>query len=272
MTLAALHPEHIRTLVLDSLYPPDPIPPRSVLAKSALEAFFATCAQDQACSTSFPDLAATYRETVDRLQHTTLTVAFPPGTLGADRPAQLTPSSFEALVYSLLYYPPNYPGMPRLITAVHDGQTQGLGSVIASIIKEIRQRDLALSVAVECRDRPQLRALPPSDANVYDRRELNSICNAWSALGPAPLIPTATQVPTLVLGGQFDPVAGPSLSRRIVDQLGDKARLVEFPLIGHNVRAFSVCGAKVASDFIDRPGETPDTSCVDRPPAIKFLH
>jgi pimeloyl-ACP methyl ester carboxylesterase len=78
-------------------------------------------------------------------------------------------------------------------------------------------------------------------------------------------------VPTLVLAGQFDPVARPALSRRVAEMIGNNARWVEFPLVGHNVRQFSPCGAKIAADFIDHPAQAPDTSCADRIAPIHFL-
>jgi pimeloyl-ACP methyl ester carboxylesterase len=78
-------------------------------------------------------------------------------------------------------------------------------------------------------------------------------------------------VPTLVLAGQFDPVAGPSLSHHIAELIGNNARWVEFPLIGHNVRHFSPCGTTIVAEFIDKPAQAPDTSCIDRTPPIVFV-
>jgi pimeloyl-ACP methyl ester carboxylesterase len=75
----------------------------------------------------------------------------------------------------------------------------------------------------------------------------------------------------LVLAGQFDPVAGPALSRNVARLIGMQARWIEFPLIGHNVRQFSPCGARIAADFIDHPTEAPDASCANRIAAIRFL-
>ena len=40
MTLMALHPDAIRSVVLDSVYPPDPKPLHSVIVANALDAFF----------------------------------------------------------------------------------------------------------------------------------------------------------------------------------------------------------------------------------------
>jgi pimeloyl-ACP methyl ester carboxylesterase len=78
-------------------------------------------------------------------------------------------------------------------------------------------------------------------------------------------------VPTLILAGQFDPVARPSLSRHLAELIGPNAHWVEFPLVGHNVRHFSPCGARIAADFIGNPGQAPDTSCADRSPPIRFV-
>jgi hypothetical protein len=73
------------------------------------------------------------------------------------------------------------------------------------------------------------------------------------------------------LAGQFDPVARPALSRHVAELIGNNASFVEFPLVGHNVRQFSPCGAKIAAEFIDHPTLAPDTSCADRVAPIRFL-
>jgi len=78
-------------------------------------------------------------------------------------------------------------------------------------------------------------------------------------------------VPTLVLAGEFDPVTRPSFSRHVAAEIGPNARWVEFAGIGHNVRAFSPCGAKIAADFIGEPGRSIDTSCAGRTAPIRFL-
>jgi pimeloyl-ACP methyl ester carboxylesterase len=129
----------------------------------------------------------------------------------------------------------------------------------------------AANAAVECRDRPHLRDPLPADANVLDRTQLYGICERWSGLGPAPLVPIGANVPTLVLAGQFDPVTRPSSSRHVAELIGRGARWIEFPLVGHNVRGFSPCGARIVADFIDNPRQATDTSCADRRPPIRFV-
>jgi pimeloyl-ACP methyl ester carboxylesterase len=271
MTLVALHPDAVRSVVLDSIYPPDPVPLWSTIVGDARDAFFAHCAQDQVCAASFPDLAGTYRDTLTRLEQNPLMVTVPPQMRQGDDRMRLTASLFEVGVSNLLYFPTAYPALPRMIQSVHDGDTQGLGAVLASQLAAAATLNRAAHADVECRDRPHLRKPLAGGANVLDRMQLYGVCDRWSDLGPAPLVPAGTGVPTLVLAGQFDPVASPAFSRHVADLIGNNARWVEFPLIGHNVRQFSPCGAKVAADFIDRPAQAPDPSCAERTAPIRFV-
>jgi len=161
--------------------------------------------------------------------------------------------------------------LPRLIQSVHDGDAQGVESVLASQLAAAATKNLATNAAVECRDRPHFRTQLPVGASVLDRAQLYGVCDDWSEPGPSPLVPAGTRVPTLVLAGQFDPVARPAASRHVAELIGDSARFVEFPLIGHNVRQFSPCGARIAADFIEHPAQAADTSCTDRIAPIRFL-
>jgi pimeloyl-ACP methyl ester carboxylesterase len=120
MTLVALHPETVRAAVLDSIYPPDPRPMQSANVADALDAFFRYCAGDQACAAAYPDLAATYRETVSGLARAPLIVTVPPEMHPPDDRVSLTSTLFEALVGRLIYYSTAYPSLPHLIATVHD--------------------------------------------------------------------------------------------------------------------------------------------------------
>jgi pimeloyl-ACP methyl ester carboxylesterase len=270
MTLAARHRSTVRTLVLDSVYPPDPVPPRLTVYEAAREAFFRARAVDAAgCAASFPNLANTYAETLDRLGAKPLPVDLPPQLKQPDNRVMLTTTLFGAVIGNLLYYPRNYPSLPRLIAAVHDGDTSGLGSIIEAMVMEAAASDIADQTAVECRDRPHLRMPLAKDASPFDK--LHAFCADWSNLGPPPVVPVGTTVPTLVLAGQFDPVAGSALSRQVADEIGAHALWVEFPRLGHNVRFFSPCATGIVSRFIEHPEATPDTSCRLQRPAIPFL-
>jgi pimeloyl-ACP methyl ester carboxylesterase len=271
MTLAALHPDRVRSLTLDSLYPPDPLPLRSTIAAGARDAFFAACERDAACAGAYPHLAALYAGALQRLDRNPLMVAAPSLLARSDGRMRLSASLFAVLVDNLLYYPGAYPGLPRLIAAAHAGDGDPIAASLAVEVASFTPLNLAATAAVECRDRPHLRDALPASAKALDRMQLNGVCGAWSTLGPAPLIPTDTRIPTLILTGQFDPVAGPSLSRHVAGLIGRNARLIEFPLIGHNVRHFSPCAAAIVAEFIAAPTSPLDTSCTHHAAPIRFL-
>lgn len=176
--------------------------------------------------------------------------------------AQLTADLFEILVSRLLYFPPTYPALPHFIKSISEGNGRDLGPMLAAEMAAARTQSRGTHAAVECRDRSQFRQPLPAGARVLDRIQLYGICENWVQLGPAP------RVPTLVLAGEFDPVARPAQSRGVTDMIGPASHLIAFPRLGHNIRQFSPCGARLAAEFIDDPDRMPDTSCVDRRPPI----
>ncbi len=271
MTLMARYPGSIRTAVLDSIYPPDPIPlPWSARVASARDAFFAMCDRDAACAGSFPDLAGLYRATIDRLDRAPLTVAVPLDMRRPDNLAPLTSALFQVVVAHLLYYPDNYPELPRLIAAVHDGKTADFAKALGGVLAGGEALNMPAYVAVECRDRPAFRNPVGANADALDKSSLGFICDGWSDLGPAPVIPERTGIPTLVLAGQFDPNAPPAFSRHIADLIGTHARWIEFPLVGHHVSHFSECGRRLVAAFIERPSRVLDASCAGERALIRF--
>lgn len=267
MTLMARHPGTIRSAVLDSLYPPDPLPAWSARFTEARDAFFALCEHDAICAAAYPDLAELYRQALDRLDRAPLAVPVPPRMQQPGNQMLLTASAFQVFVGNLLYYTSSYPGLPRLIAQAHDGDSADLAAALATILTGAEALNIPAHTAVECRDRPHYRDSLADDAEA----QLQGICGEWSALGPPPVVPVATSIPTLVLAGQFDPNASPALSRRVAGLIGESAHWVEFPLIGHSVRASSPCAAAVVAAFIDRPELMPDVSCAQRQPSIRFL-
>src|SRR5206468_3750568 len=122
-------------------------------------------------------------------------------------------------------------------------------------------REVATNAAVECRDRPHFRDATPASDDIFARTELYGLCDSWAPLGSPLLIPAASEVPTLTLAGAIDPVAEPRESRAIAAIIGTKAQWIEFPGVGHNVRAFSPCAIRIVADFIARPRGALDGSC-----------
>ena len=275
MTLMARYPETVRAAVLDSVNPPDPLLPlHSGNVATARNAFFRFCGEDEACASAFPNLAGTYEDTLRRLEQAPLSVPLPAGMRFSGNQGPLTAPLFEFVVGRLVYYPRFYPGLPRLIETVHDGDTSAFAASLASLLAEATDRDagtsFAANAAVDCRDRPGYRT-PTGSTAISERLSLYGVCGDWSELGPPPVVPLDTPVPTLVLAGQFDPNATPAVSRHIADLIGPHAQWIEFAHSGHSVRSTTPCASRIVAEFVDQPTRPFDTSCASRPEPIRFL-
>jgi len=270
MTLAALHPATVRSMVLDSMYPPDPRPSRATSVTAARRAFFALCDSDPSCFAAPGGLARAYDEAKAQLARNPLTLARPPGSKWPNERFILTAAAFEFVVANLLYYRNAYPTVPLVIMWAKNGAREPLASVTAKLYEAALTRQVATTTAVECRDRPHFRgAKTPAPDDIF--AGLSGICDTWAPLGPPLLIPAASTVPTLILAGAIDPVAEPHESRSIAEIIGSNAQWIQFPEVGHNVRAFSPCARRIVSDFIAQPERALDVGCALHPLPLQFM-
>jgi pimeloyl-ACP methyl ester carboxylesterase len=74
-----------------------------------------------------------------------------------------------------------------------------------------------------------------------------------------------SDVPTLVLQGEFDAITPPGIGRLTASRLR-QGYYVELPQVGHKVIDQSVCGQQIAAAFFDHPESSPVLPCVlERP-------
>ena len=80
--------------------------------------------------------------------------------------------------------------------------------------------------------------------------------------------PVVSDVPTLILAGEYDPLTPPAYAE-IAGRTLRNSSWFEFPGIGHAVVPTSPCAHAMMIDFLAAPALTPDASCIAdlRPPA-----
>ena len=271
MTLEARHPNSLRAVVLDSVYPPDPLPlTRSQTYNAALQALFRACRADASCAAAHPDLAATFREAMAGLVKAPMTIALPPGS-GSSQ-VVLSPTLFSVSVDRALYYRPLVAMLPKVIQSVHDRDAISLQPFIAFLTREyVGMESPGDAAVVECRDRPSLQDAP-ADPSVADGRDIffGGMCRDWIAPGEPGSIASETKVPTLLLAGEIDPVTPPPFARMVAAKLGARAHVVEFPHVAHNVEGSTPCGAKLVTKFMRDPEAAIDTVCIAEVRPVAF--
>jgi hypothetical protein len=90
------------------------------------------------------------------------------------------------------------------------------------------------------------------------------ICAAWD-VQPAGAVenePVHSDIPTLILAGEFDPTTPTAWSRLAASTLS-RSYYYEFPGASHGVTTIThVCPRQIRNAFLDNPAEAPDTRCM----------
>lgn len=269
--LAAMQPQTVRSLTLVAPVAPDPSPPRSSKFAAAREALLAACAADKNCARDYPDPSTRYREAVRQLDQQPAEMASQPQPIVRyfDGRIRITGAVLELAVYQFIKFPMNWGFLPSLINQA--GERKGFESVesLAALAASTLAVD-ALTVSVDCRDRPRLHGPLPDGASILDRLDLYDICPGWAPAAPPP-VPVGGGVRTLILDSSSLPTGPLAAGKALADRLGQSAQLVDIPGVNPDVRDNDACVWKIAADFIADPAAVADTSCIGTRPPIIFV-
>lgn len=266
MDYAARHPERVRALVIDSVYPPDDLlQPIERSLDGSLERLYALCDADAACKAAHPDLKGEYEAAVRALDAEPLSVPAP--ALGGV--ARLSGDEFELLVHQILYDRTLYAIVPGLIRSAREGRGAPLGPVLNEMVAQYGSASALGFAGVECRDRARFHQGARPVTRGPQLIELDRVCPRWSPPGEAPRVPRNPPFPVLVMAGEVDPITPPAYAREIARRIGGTTQVLIAPGVGHGVRG-ERCGREAVSDFLARPG-APLVTCLGRPEPIAFV-
>jgi pimeloyl-ACP methyl ester carboxylesterase len=78
-----------------------------------------------------------------------------------------------------------------------------------------------------------------------------------------------SEIPTLLLAGQFDPVTPLSWALLAAETLPNSF-VYEYPGLGHGAFFSSTCPQRMILDFIEYPDREPGDECIDLMPPLRF--
>ena len=279
LTLMRLHPEGIRSVVLDSPTSNDDlwIVDRWRTASRLLEKVFADCAADPACDGQFPALRSVFYGLIDALRQNPVDVSVPNPAGGPDLTAHVTGDAFLAGTARLIQNPTVLPSFPATIFfAAHGGLAQVVRAAVGAPtpLSDVFAFGKTLStlcsdiIPFETRhDRTEAaRAIPEFRNLILDPDSLAPInrkaCEVWG-VPRAPEVQhdaVRSRIPTLILSGEYDGVVSPDEGERIAASLR-RALFYQVPGVGHIVLT-GTCAGGIASHFFNDPQSVPDTSCL----------
>jgi len=274
------HPDGIRSVVLDSAYPADAdlyeeMPGN---AERAMEALFATCADDPACAARYPGLDRTFQDLVAKLDAAPAPVTVVDATSGERVEDDLDGDALVGFLFESLYSTELVPHLPEVITAAADGDFGSIGLLLGTQSQTLDFVAIGQQLAVQCHeevsfasrddiaaavaDHPLVEGYfesgPTSGTGIFD------VCDAWDAgeAGAEANEQVTSDIPTLVLAGDLDPITPPRWGEQIAEGLSESF-FVQFPFTGHGSLPSHECAVRITEDFLDEPDSEPATDCVD---------
>ena len=284
LTVLRDHPAGVRSVVIDSVYPPN-VDAYTESAKTQADAILAMvrgCAADADCSAWYPDLETELLNAIDDLN------AEPFETEDA---FYVGDDLVNALV-SALYDSELITQLPMAISEAalgnHDlwlSLEEGEGEEGASRRRQLLRQDdfdpedsQGMFYSVECHEETPFGDIdaaydlmadyPPQIAEplLAELEELYEVCAIWGADEADAIEGQAVEstIPTLILTGEYDPVTPPSWAQLAAETLSDHL-YVEVPRGGHSVTSDGSCTEQIVVAFVDSletNSAAVDVSCV----------
>jgi pimeloyl-ACP methyl ester carboxylesterase len=277
------HGSHVRSVVLDGVVPTSMRLPLFAArdAELALDKLLSDCEANDACRAAHPGLADRVAGILRRLEAAPARVRLVHPRTGVADTVQVTAPAVASMIFGALYTPATASILPMLLDAAGRNDFQGLLALALA-----RDTDENMSVGMQLSILCSEDALQITDADV-ERETAGRVfgghlaaselrtCRMWprGAVDPDYYEPVTSDVPTLILSGDADPVTPASWGDSVAKHLS-RARHIVAPGTGHGV-AGTPCGAQLVAAFLEQAsGDGLDTSCVQsmkRPPFVLTL-
>jgi pimeloyl-ACP methyl ester carboxylesterase len=252
------HPEHVRTVVLDGLAPPNWTLGPSVAkdAQRALDMIFARCAADKACQAAFPDLPQKFQSLVDQLDRGPVEVTLEHPINGEPTTVELTREQFANTIHMMSYTAESVALIPLLIyTAYTEQDFSRIASITLSNAGLLEASiSIGMRYSVICaEDTPFYPKQSSEDGYMgnFITRVFSDACAVWPR-GEIPADfrePVQSDTPALLISGEEDPVTPPANGELAAQTLTNSLQLT-VPGMGH-INVYRGCVPRLMTEFIN---------------------
>ncbi|MBI2759942.1 MAG: alpha/beta fold hydrolase [Chloroflexi bacterium] len=279
LTVMRDFPGILRAAVLDSTFPPQANLYSDIFlsAQRAFTQLFSACAGSPACNAAYPDLESVFYAQVDRLNAAPVLQSVRNPYDGKDYNVLVTGDTLVRGLFQLLYRTDILGSVPRIIYAVRKGD-------VAPFTDTLRYQmfydavSSGMNFSVQCAEEAPFITQADVDAarrQVHPRIAASleggedegffAICARWGAepASPAENRPVSSDLPTLVLSGEYDPITPPAYAEAAIKTLTN-AHLFRFPGAGHGVLLSDLCPLTILQVFLKNPATRPAATCINR--------
>ena len=282
LEFARRHPQRVRTLGLIGLVPPATRAPVSFArdAQAALDGTLRECAADPACAKAFPRVAEELAAVLARAEREPVVVTIRDPQSGESHPLRLSRHGVAQTVRYMLYVPTTAVLVPLYVHAAAAGDFQPLGDTAALFARFAGGMSDGFFLSVTCaEDVPFIGAEEAASAargtflDDFRIRAQQAACREWK-VKPAPaaeLAPVTSDVPTLLVSGERDPVTPSRWGDEVARTLPNAVHVI-VPDGGHGFEGMNggECVERLLDELVEKGAARGlDTSCVakiERPP------
>ena len=286
LTVMRDYPDIVRSAVLDSVIPVevDFFANYAINFQAGLDMLFAECAAQPGCVASFPDLEARFYALLEQLNAEPVLVPVQHPWTRQNYTLRVDGARFVDFMQSNLQKMNIVPVLPYLIYAAEAGEfelfaelykvTMTVPAVVAEGANSIMWCADEFAHTTPATIEATLDEIHPALSPGH-QVALNAAveCSVWELSGevdPVENQPVVSDIPALLLAGQYDVFAPPHWARQAARNLSNSQVFV-VPGGGNNLIGTVTCVDFLAFQFLRDPAEPLDTACMDTLPPVLFF-
>lgn len=266
------HPAGLRSVVVESVHPPTSnfFPDTPINTANSLYGSFAMCAADPDCAADYPDPEGTLFAVVDRLNEAPLEINTP------DLPENilLNGRAYLFVIFNMLYSSDYLRSLPSMIYDNFNGDFGQIEADAPYYLYSWGDFATVMHYTIQCTERlaydtaeaieTASDSLDPRLADMTDMDNFvtREICNGMSDLylNPADHEPVVSDVPVLLVSGEYDPVTPPAYAEIALQTLSRGQHMI-LPGEAHSPSAYDNCGLLIIDDFLADPLAEAEAPC-----------
>jgi len=281
------HPAGVRSVVLDSTYTPDVnlISEGPANFDRALGKLWDGCSLDADCAARYPNLEDRMFAVAAKMEAEPIRASVRDFLNGGSWDVLFDGEWVLGSVFQGLYSEQVIPLLPQMIEELEQGETSTLSLLTSNTLANADFLSLGMHLSVQCNEEVTFTTQDQIDAGLVGFDDLFdtfdgasnlgdfmlAACEVWQAGAAAPIEnePVVSDIPTLILSGEYDPITPPAWGASAAAYLTNST-YVEFPGLGHGTSVSGDCPLGITFAFIGDPAARPDVSCVDGMRPIDF--
>jgi len=269
LTYMSLFPESIRSVVLDGVVSQDEALGTSHEANlhSTLDKIFDLCKQDESCTERFGDVEQQMWTFLDQLKDEPIKLRLQNPSTGDFENVVMT-REYAVIALRMFSYGPETMGLiPLMVSLANHGQPETMAYQAQMMMNSLNEGlNNALELSVTCAEDVPFMPSATNLTNSLFGDDLFDLMRARCELWDSVVVdasfkqPVQSDIPTLLLSGEYDPVTPPEFAEKAMQTLSNSQHLVAKGQ-GHIVGTRG-CMPKIITAFIKDPETGLETECM----------